>query len=172
MDFNLENFKVQGIKFNYYFVCKRKLWLFNKGITMEDTSDRVMEGKTVHEDSYSRLKTREVLIDDMLRLDIMDKEFVREIKITSKMESVDKMQLLYYLYYLKQLGVEKKGVLNYVKERRNEIVELDEKSELEIEKTLVDIDKILNKDKPPEVIKFPYCKKCAYYQFCFVKEVQ
>ena len=172
MDFNLENFKVQGIKFNYYFVCKRKLWLFNKGITMENTSDRVMEGKTVHEDSYSRLKTREVLIDDMLRLDIMDKEFVREIKITSKMEIVDKMQLLYYLYYLKQLGIKKKGVLNYVKERRNEIVELDEKSELEIEKTLVDIDKILNKNEPPEVIKLPYCKKCAYYQFCFVKEVQ
>ncbi|AYD40187.1 CRISPR-associated protein Cas4 [Clostridium fermenticellae] len=170
MKFNLENFKVQGIKFNYYFVCKRKLWLFNKGITMEDTSDRVMEGKTVHEDSYSRLKTREVLIDDMLRLDIMDKEFVREIKITSKMEGVDKMQLLYYLYYLKQLGVEKKGVLNYVKERRNEIVELDKKSELEIEKTLVDIDKILNKDKPPRIIKLSYCKKCAYYQFCFVKE--
>lgn len=170
MEFNLEDFKVQGIKFNYYFVCKRKLWLFSKGISMENNSDRVMEGKTVHEDSYSRLQTREVLIDDLIRLDIMDKDFVREIKITSKMESVDKMQLLYYLYYLKQLGLEKKGVLNYVKEKRNEIVELDEKSEAEIEKTLVDINSILNKDKPPKIAKFPYCKKCSYYQFCFVKE--
>lgn len=172
MKFNLEDFKVQGIKFNYYFVCKRKLWLFSKGISMENNSDRVMEGKTVHEDSYSRLKTREVLIDDILRLDIMDKDFVREIKITSKMENVDKMQLLYYLYYLKQLGLQKKGVLNYVKERRNEIVELDEKSEEEIEKVLIDINKILNESRPPQIVKFPYCKKCSYYQFCFVKEAE
>ncbi|URZ03338.1 CRISPR-associated protein Cas4 [Clostridium felsineum] len=172
MEFNLEDFKVQGIKFNYYFVCKRKLWLFSRGITMENNSGRVMEGKTVHEDSYSRLKTREVLIDDMLRLDIMDKDFVREIKITSKMENVDKMQLLYYLYYLKKLGIEKKGILNYVKEKRNEVVELDKKSELQIEKALVEIKKILNKDKPPRIVKFPYCKKCAYYQFCFVKEAE
>jgi CRISPR-associated exonuclease Cas4 len=134
MEFNLEEFKVQGIKFNYYFVCKRKLWLFNRGITMENNSNRVMEGKTVHENSYSRLKTREVLIDDIIRLDIMDKEFIREIKITSKMKNIDKMQLLYYLYYLKKLGIEKKGVLNYVKERKNEIVQLDEKAEIEIEK--------------------------------------
>ncbi|MBA5851862.1 CRISPR-associated protein Cas4 [Clostridium sp. cel8] len=172
MEFNLEEFKVQGIKFNYYFVCKRKLWLFNRGITMENNSNRVMEGKTVHENSYSRLKTREVLIDDIIRLDIMDKEFIREIKITSKMKNIDKMQLLYYLYYLKKLGIEKKGVLNYVKERKNEIVQLDEKAEIEIEKTLVDINKILNEDKPPKIVKYPYCKKCAYYQFCYVKEVQ
>ncbi|MBR9648891.1 CRISPR-associated protein Cas4 [Clostridium tyrobutyricum] len=172
MKFNLEEFKVQGIKFNYYFVCRRKLWLFNRGITMENNSERVMQGKTVHEDSYARLKTREVLIDDILRLDIMDKDFIREIKITSRMRDVDRMQLLYYLYYLKKLGIQKKGVLNYVKERKNETVELDKESELKIESTLIDINKLLSQENPPKIIKYPYCKKCAYYQFCFIQEVE
>lgn len=40
MEFDFESLKVQGIKFNYYFICKRKLWLFDKGITMENNSDK------------------------------------------------------------------------------------------------------------------------------------
>ncbi|MGO0807463.1 Dna2/Cas4 domain-containing protein [Clostridioides difficile] len=32
---------------NYYYVCKRKLWLFSKGITMEQNSSRVLSGKIV-----------------------------------------------------------------------------------------------------------------------------
>ena len=55
MEFDFKNLKVQGIKFNYYFVCKRKLWLFDKGISMEDNSDRVLHGKVVHENSYIKL---------------------------------------------------------------------------------------------------------------------
>ena len=49
---DLEVLKVQGVKINYYYVCKRKLWLFSKGITMEQNSSRVLSGKIVHEDSY------------------------------------------------------------------------------------------------------------------------
>lgn len=40
---------VTGTHFNYYQVCKRKLWLFANGITMEHTSDLVYEGKLIHE---------------------------------------------------------------------------------------------------------------------------
>lgn len=42
--------KVTGTHFNYYQVCKRKLWLFANGITMEHTSDLVYEGKLIHEE--------------------------------------------------------------------------------------------------------------------------
>jgi len=37
---------------NYFFVCKRKLWLFSNGINMEHTSDTVYDGKMLHENSY------------------------------------------------------------------------------------------------------------------------
>ena len=49
------------------------------------------------------------------------------------MQSSDRMQLLYYLYYLKQFGINKTGTLNYVKEKKVEHVNLTEEYEKEIE---------------------------------------
>ncbi|MCX7904255.1 MAG: CRISPR-associated protein Cas4 [Caloramator sp.] len=171
MEFNLEEFKVQGIKVNYYFVCKRKLWLFSKGITMEDKSDRVLQGKLLHESSYPRIETREIMVDDLLKIDIVEDEYVREVKITSKMHMADRMQLLYYLYYLKSMGIEKVGVINYVKEKRREFIKLDEEAEREVIKALRDIKDILKLEKPPKAEKLPYCKKCSYYELCYCGEV-
>lgn len=172
MNFELDEYKTQGVKVNYYYICKRKLWLYSKGITMEQLSDRVLSGKVLHETAYSRQKSREVLVDDLLKIDIIDGDFVREIKLTSKMENSDKMQLLYYLYYLKKKGIEKKGILNYVKEKKQEVIELSEKDEAEIEKALVEIKTICNMEKPYPVEKKSICKKCSYYEFCFVEEVK
>lgn len=171
MEFDFENFKVQGVKFNYYFICKRKLWLFSNGITMEDESERVSLGKLLHEKAYMyKDNKKEKLIDETIKLDILDGDTVREVKITSSMQNSDKMQLLYYLYYLKKLGINKKGSLNYVKEKKVVDVILDEESEQIIEDTLVNINKILRLDKPPRVENLKCCKKCAYYEFCYVEE--
>ncbi|SHK10240.1 CRISPR-associated exonuclease Cas4 [Hathewaya proteolytica DSM 3090] len=170
MSIDFELLKVQGIKINYYYICKRKLWLYTKGITMENNSDRVMSGKLVHENSYTREKHKEVMVDDMLKLDILDSEHVREVKISSKMKKADEMQVYYYLYYLRKLGIERKGIINYVKEKRQEEVELDDEIVEEIEKTLIDINQINTSKNPPKMPKLPYCKKCAYYEFCFSGE--
>lgn len=172
MAIDLENLKVQGVKINYYMVCERKLWLFSKGITMEQNSDRVLAGKLIHEDSYTKMKHKELLIDNLLQLDIVEGEYVREVKISSKMQSADYMQIYYYLYYLKQMGIEKKGMLNYVKERRQEELILTKEKEEEIEALLVAIHGITQKDRPPQLKRLNYCSKCAYYEFCFVKEEQ
>lgn len=170
MEFQLEKFKTQGIKVNYYYVCKRKLWLCSKGITMEDTSDRVLSGKLIHEDSYERKKNKEIMIDDILRLDILDGDYVREVKISSKLKLPARMQLYYYLFYLKEMGINKKGSINYVKEKRTEEIELTKEIEQELMETLKDIKRITSANTPPKLEKLPYCKKCAYYQFCYVKE--
>lgn len=173
MEYDFEDYKVQGTKFNYYYVCKRKLWLFSKGISMEESNERVQQGKIVHEYSYKNKETKkEKLIDSMIKVDILEKDTVREVKLTSKMMSTDRMQLLYYLYYLKQLGIEKKGTLNYVKEKRIEEVVLTKEDEEEIEKVLIDIKKVLELEYPPKIEKKPYCKKCSYYEYCYVKEIE
>ncbi|WP_314791563.1 Dna2/Cas4 domain-containing protein, partial [Tannerella forsythia] len=49
---------INGIYFNYYQVCKRKLWLFANGINMEHTSDTVYDGKLLHETSYPQRAER------------------------------------------------------------------------------------------------------------------
>ena len=155
---------------DYYFICRRKLWLFDKGISMEEGNDRVIEGKVVHEESYKKAKTKEQLIDNLIKLDIIDSNYVKEVKISSRMKKADKMQLLYYLYYLKQIGIERKGTLNYVKEKTVEEVELTKDYEGLIEKTLTEINEFLQEKYPPKVEKLPYCKKCSYYEYCYIKE--
>lgn len=42
---------------------------------------------------------------------------IREVKYSSKMKEADIMQVMYYLYYLKQKGVQKQGIINYPKEK-------------------------------------------------------
>ncbi|MCW1311333.1 MAG: CRISPR-associated protein Cas4 [Candidatus Micrarchaeia archaeon] len=170
MEFDLDNFKVQGIKMNYLFICKRKLWLFSKGIAMEKESDRVLQGSLIHQSSYQKFEDREILIDDILRIDILEDDFVGEVKISSKMIEADKMQLLYYLYYLKSMGIEKYGTLFYIKEKKKENLVLTDNLSNQIEQSLIEIKRIVSLDKPPQVQKLPYCKKCAYYELCFSGE--
>lgn len=172
MNFDFEYFKTQGTKVNYYLICKRKLWLFSKGITMEHLNDRVLSGKMLHESAYPRQKNREVLIDDILKVDIIDDDYIREIKISSKMGEADRMQVLYYLYYLKKIGIEKKGIVNYVKEKKQEFFELGEVEEREVEKILIGVKEVTELVTPPLLTKLSYCKKCAYYEFCFASEVE
>ncbi len=134
---------VSGVQMQYYKVCKRKLWLFSKGIAMENEHERVIEGKILHERAYPRLEDREILVDDTFKLDALDKEYVREIKISSKMSEADRFQMLYYLYELKKRGITKKGLISYTKERKTEEVELTEKDESVIEKAIKEIYVIL-----------------------------
>lgn len=170
MSFDFEAYKTQGVKINYFYICKRKLWLFSKGISFERYDERVSQGKTVHENSYTREKSKEVEIDGNIKLDIIDKNFVREVKISSKMEKSDRMQLLYYLYYLNIFGIKRKGKINYVKERRIEEIELMDEDKREIEEDLKEIKEIESLDSPPSKINKPFCKKCAYYEFCYIVE--
>ncbi|POO85233.1 CRISPR-associated protein Cas4 [Clostridium sp. 3-3] len=170
MAFDFDFYKTQGIKVNYYYICQRKLWLFSKGISFERYNDRVSQGKTVHENSYMREKNKEVEIDGNIKMDIMDKEYIREVKISSKMEKSDRKQLMYYLYYLNQFGIKRKGKINYVTERRIEEIELMEDDKGEIEDTLVKIKEIEELTSPSKVINKPFCKKCSYYEFCYVLE--
>lgn len=106
----------------------------------------------------------------MIKVDILEAHTVREVKLSSKMENADRMQLLYYLYYLKQKGIQKKGSINYVNEKRVEEIDLTKEDEILIEEVLIDINRILHYSMPPKVIKLPYCKKCAYYEYCYIKE--
>lgn len=156
---------------HYYQVCKRKLWLFSRGITMEQTSDRVLQGKVLHEQSFKK-KRKEFNIDDLIQIDLIDSEYVGEVKSSSKMKQADYMQLLYYLFYLKQYGIERKGRIHYVKEKKVEELTLTQKREEEIEKCLVDIRRIVQMDTPPKKKRLPYCSKCAYYPFCFAGELE
>ncbi|WP_456455784.1 CRISPR-associated protein Cas4 [Thermovibrio sp.] len=169
ISFDFEELKTNGLKVNYYFICKRKLWLFDKGLGMEDTSEKVILGKLLHEYSYPKERRKNVLIDNLISIDIVNDETVSEVKYSKKMEEANRWQLYYYLFYLEQLGIKRKGVINYPRQRKREKIELTDEIRRKLLKVLKEIKEILSLPQPLSVEKQPYCKKCAYYLFCFAE---
>lgn len=160
---------IRGVEMHYYAICHRKLWLFHKGLGLEnDGHDRVMEGKILHDQAYPGTE-RDIQPSESVQMDREDGEYVREIKLTSRMKHADRLQMLYYLYILKENGVQKKGLLSYTKEKRTEEVVLDKRGEEKVETALKRIPKILN-GPVPTFQKLPFCGKCAYKDFCFSGE--
>ena len=170
MNTDIEKIKLTGTEMNYYFVCERKLWLFSKGITMESESEAVAIGKVLHENSFSKEKHKEVLIDNLIKIDVVTKSNIKEIKSSSKMLESDKMQVYYYLFYLEQLGIYKTGEINYVKEKKKIKLELTNEIKNKILKSIEDINKLKNSELPPKVRKTGICSKCSYHNLCFIDE--
>jgi CRISPR-associated exonuclease Cas4 len=93
---------------------------------------------------------------------------VHEVKLTDRMEEAHEFQLLYYLYYLKQKGVENlTGQIDYPKLRQTQTVELTVEKEAKLEQALTEIEKLVSKDTPPEVEPMKICKSCSYAELCW-----
>ena len=162
--------KITGNLVNAYYICHRKLWLFAHEINPSTSNPYLEIGRLIGENSYEREK-KEILMEN-IKIDLIKKEsgniVVAEVKKSSKGLKAAKMQLLFYLYKLKQKSIEAKGELLIPKEKRKILIKLDDKSVDMIEKAVVEINNIINMEKPPPVVKTNYCKKCAYYEFCWV----
>ena len=158
---------VTGTKVNYYIICKRKLWLFSRYLTMEYSSDKVRMGRHVHEHSYPRERHKELDIAGLIHIDIVGRR-LREVKSSRKMLTAHRMQILYYLYFLKGLGVESlEGEMNFPKERRKEVVILDAEAERQVEEAVEGIMRIEGMQRAPEAEFRTICRSCSYAELCW-----
>lgn len=84
------------------------------------------------------------------------------------MEKTHIFQLLYYIYDLKQKGIDAEGVINYPTIRKKEKIILNTENQKELETILHNIHEIVAMDTPPQPERKSYCKKCSYYELCWV----
>lgn len=168
--------QITGTHFNYYQVCKRKLWLFANGINFEHTSDLVLEGKLIHEDSYpQRSEKYEEIELDGIKVDYYDakSKVVHEIKKSNKVEKAHEWQVKYYLYVFEQNGIEGvTGLLEYPVLRKTHPVILSDFDRGKIEMMKKDIEKIISDENCPPLIQKSLCRNCSYFEFCYSKEVE
>ena len=161
--------KITGVKINYYHICHTKLWLFSHNIALEHEHENVNIGKQLHEDKYSKNK-KDVTIDNTISIDFVKRRNgiieLHEIKKTKKMEDAHLRQLLYYLYYLKQKGVDAQGVMNYPLLNQTKEVILTPDDEKNIEDDMRGIEEIVT-GRMPHPKRTRICPKCAYFEFCF-----
>jgi len=157
-----------GSQINYYFVCKRKLWLFSHNIELESDSDLVLLGKLLHEYSYRRKSKKEVDVE-RIKIDFVDNaNEIHEVKRSRKIEDAHVYQLLYYLFFLKRYAKkESRGVLNYPLLKRKVYIDLTPEKEMEMEEILSVMNQIIQQSKPPDPEWKSYCKSCAYCELCW-----
>ncbi|MEW6088594.1 MAG: CRISPR-associated protein Cas4 [bacterium] len=163
------NLHFTGTQINYYFLCGKKLWYFSHYIQMEQNSDLVYLGKLIHETSYEREK-KEIEIDNTIKIDFIDKErVIHEVKKSDKVEDAHIWQLKYYIWYLKQKGVEGvTGKINYPKLKKTEDVFLELADEEKIESILKGIKNIVDEELPPAADKTKICSNCSYEALCWI----
>jgi CRISPR-associated exonuclease Cas4 len=69
---------------------------------------------------------------------------------------------------LKNKGIKvSHGIIHYPKAKRIQRVDFEKKDEEIIENALNNIERVIHLSNPPPVIHKPYCKKCAYFEYCY-----
>jgi CRISPR-associated exonuclease Cas4 len=166
--------QITGIHINYYFICKRKLWLFVNGIQMEHTSDLVYEGKLIHEESYPQRPERyEELEIDGCKIDFYDakNKVVHEIKKSDKVEVAHEWQVKYYIDVLARNGIEGvTGILEYPALRQKTAVSLNDADRDKIKIIETEIEAVISSENCPQKTVCKLCKNCSYYEFCYINE--
>jgi|SRR5579884_606831 len=171
---SLKAIRIGGTEVHYYVLCPRKLWWFSHGMEQEhvqgaEGQENVALGQLLHKESYPDKTRKDILIDDLLRLDFTEGGAVHEIKKSKGGQRATLFQMLYYLYYLKhEKGIETTGVIDYPKQRRRQEVALTPELEAEVERALAGVQAVREMPAPPKVAEpMPICKRCAYQELCW-----
>jgi len=162
-----EEFHVTGVMMQYYEVCKRELWFESRDIEIDRNNPTVVRGTHVDETAYDD-KRRNLNIDGRISPDMLDDGRIVEVKPSSTLVEPARLQLLYYLWYLDRVaGVEKEGVLAHPEERKRESIELTDEAAERVEDAIRGVHDVVRQDSPPPAEEKPYCKSCAYHDFCW-----
>lgn len=164
-----------GTEVNYFAICQRKLWFFINHIHMEGEHDRVAVGRHIHEATYmKRAQKSKEWQHGPIKLDYFDTrtQVIHEVKLSDKMESAHRLQVMYYMYYLSKYGFSKvSAIIEYPKLRKTEKLAMSDLDIGGIESVILQVDAIKkSKVAPPKKVKRGVCTKCAYYDLCFAGE--
>lgn len=161
---------ITGTLINYYFHCQTQCWLHANRLNLEDNSEDVRIGKVLHEINEEKNKNTEISIDN-IKIDKLTCKYLVEVKKSDSDPQAVKWQVLLYLYKLKQKGVVRQGKIEYIEKRGDkkvEYIDLDEENEKELLDVLDAITSLITSPTPPPPAFENKCKRCAYYEYCFI----
>lgn len=162
-------FQITGTLIWYYYVCQREVWLMGHGIHPFDDDPFMEIGRIIHEEYYQREK-KEVETCGM-KFDIIKRGdkglIIAEVKKSSRFIKPATMQLTFYLYTLRKQGIDAEGELLIPRERKRIKVNLTDELKIELESAIMRVKEIMEKDKPPPPNRIPFCRHCAYIEFCW-----
>ena len=160
---------ITGLMVYYYFICERKLWYFINEISMEQNSELVSIGTVLDETSYTREK-KNIMIDNTINIDfIKNGAILHEVKKTKAIEEAGIWQVKYYMYYLEKRGIKNiQAKIDFPLLRETKEITLEEEDKKVLDNVIQNIEEIAKTGKPSKPIDSKICKKCAYYDLCYV----
>ena len=164
---------ITGTLIWYAMICEREVWLMAHEMEPEREDARLEWGRFLGELSYPRVGRKEISLPG-IRLDLVEREgsrlVVGEVKSSSRFLEASRMQVLFYLWRLREMGVEAEGELRFPKERRRLKVRLDDGSERELREVMARVRASVEQPLPPPAKRIRYCRACAYRDFCWSDE--
>jgi len=141
----------------------------SRQIVPDEDDTNIEIGRFIHETAYQRQK-KEIDLG-YIKIDLLKMEdgelIVGEIKKSSRHIKSAKMQLLFYLLQLKEMGIQSRGRLLFPTEKKTIDLVLSKSAEADIKNLVANIKEILLLDYPPPAVKIKYCWPCAYREFCW-----
>jgi len=162
---------INGTLVNYYIHCKRQCWLHGNRVNLEDNSENVKIGKVIHEIKAEASQQTELEIEN-IKVDKLTKDYLVEIKKSDADVDAVTWQVLYYLKILRSKGIDRKGKIEFVEKNKTQnkivYVEYTEEAERILAEIEKNIEVLLEGELPVTKAKIGVCRKCAYYEYCYI----
>ena len=98
-------------------------------------------------------------------------KYITETKKSDADTEAAKKQLEYYMYVLNKKGIRKNGKLEIIEKKSKNhsvfIIEYDDELDNRVEEMCTSVEEFLVQPIPEAKMK-KGCKKCAYYEYCFI----
>lgn len=161
---------IGGTHINYFIHCKRQLWYYLNKISLENNDEFVQIAKIKHDSHFNRNNIKEIQIGK-IKIDIIDKICIREIKTSKIVKEEHIYQLKYYIYYLNKYCETNinKGIIHYVNISKKINIIYDSRDTSFIEdfiKGIINVSK--QKFNVYDTLKNNKCKNCAFYDLCYI----
>jgi len=142
---------------------------------MEHNSEIVAEGKLIADTTYlDRARKYTELAIEGIKIDFYDAKnrVVHEVKKSDKVEQAHLAQVKYYLAVLSRNCIEApEAIIEYPKLKQREFLKWSESFVKEAEEWEAKAAAIIQSEHCPELIQKGICKKCAYYELCYIEEI-
>jgi len=157
--------RITGTLVWYSMICEREVWLMAHELEPDRDDARLEWGRFLGEMSYPRSRKREINLPGM-KLDIVESHGTRivvgEVKASSRFVEATRMQMLFYLWRLRESGVEAEGELRFPRERRRMRIVLNASAEADLRHVIERVEAIMQRPFPPPARRIAYCRTCAY----------
>lgn len=162
---------ITGTLVHYVKICPRKVWLMAHELGPDEDHPLLELGRFLGERAYPRERLRSVtlpgMVLDWVRVMPEGELLVAEVKKSGRVLDAARLQLLFYLKSLREQGLQVRGEIRIIQQRRRIPVELDREGEQELKVALDEVRAIIRLSLPPPPRQISHCRGCAYAEFCW-----